>query len=140
MENPNAFIGKAAKPSADELDSALGPSAMVWDQLVDWLSEEHGVAIQEWKCYSAKFGWSLRLKLKKRTIVYLSPCEGCFRVLFILGDRAVEATKQIDLPADVSAAISQAPKYPEGTGIRLTVSRPSDLIAIRKLVAIKLAH
>jgi hypothetical protein len=140
VEIPNAFIGKAAKPSADELDSALGSSATVWEQFVDWIAKEHAITVQEWKCYSAKFGWSLRLKLKKRTIVYLSPCDGCFRVLFILGDRAIEATNQIDLPPDVVAAISQAPKYPEGTGIRLMVNRASDLIAIRKLVAIKLAH
>ena len=140
MEIPNAFIGKTAKPSADELDSALGSSAIVWDQLIDWLEKEHGVNIQEWNSYSIKSGWSLRLKLKKRTIVWLAPCQGCFRVAFILGDRAIEATKQIDLPAEVAAAIAQAPKYPEGTGIRLVVKRASDLIAIRKLAAIKLAH
>ena len=140
MEIPNAFIGKTAKPSSDELDSALGSSAIVWDQLIDWLEKEHGVNIQEWNSYSIKSGWSLRLKLKKRTIVWLAPCQGCFRVAFILGDRAIEATKQIDLPAEVAAAIAQTPKYPEGTGIRLVVKRASDLIAIRKLAAIKLAH
>jgi hypothetical protein len=140
VEIPNAFIGKTAQPSSDELDSALGSSAIVWDQLIDWLEKEHGVNIQEWNSYSIKSGWSLRLKLKKRTIVWLAPCQGCFRVAFILGDRAIEATKQIDLPAEVAAAIAQAPKYPEGTGIRLVVKRASDLIAIRKLAAIKLAH
>jgi len=140
VEIANAFIGRAGKPSADELDSALGPSANLWDQFVEWLAEEHGVGLQEWKCYSVKFGWSLRLMFKKRTIVYLSPCDGCFRVLFILGDCAVEAATQTGLPADVITAIRQAPKYPEGTGIRLLVHRESDLDAIRKLAVIKLAH
>ena len=44
-----------------------------------------------------KSGWSLRLKVKKRNIVYLAPCNGCFRVAFIFGDRAVAAARQSDL-------------------------------------------
>ena len=48
--------------------------------------------------HSPKYGRSLRLKLKKRTIVHLCPCDGSFRVAFILGDRAVKAARQSDLP------------------------------------------
>ena len=81
---PNAFIGKTQKPSAQEIIEALGPSAETWKQFVDWLAHEQGVALEEWKSISPKYGWSLRLKLKKRTIVHLSPCDRCFRVAFIL--------------------------------------------------------
>jgi hypothetical protein len=93
---PNAFNGKTKKPTPEEITSALGPSAETWQQLLDWLAHEQGVALEEWKCTSPKYGWSLRLKLKKRTIVRLSPCHGCLRVAFILGDCAVKAARQSD--------------------------------------------
>lgn len=140
MDIPNAFIGKAEKPTAQEVSSALGSSAKTWEKLVDWLAEEHDVNVQEWKSYSPKYGWSMKLKLKKRTIVHLSPCKGCFRVAFILGDKAVKAAKEGALSKPVLKMIEDAPRYPEGTGVRFVVKRIGDLAPIRKLAAIKLAN
>lgn len=139
MELPNAFIGKPSQPTATELAIALGPAAETWKQLVDWLATQ-GAAIQEWKSYSAKRGWSLLLKLKKRTIVYLAPCNGCFRVAFVLGDRAVAAARQGDLPKPVLKLLDEAPHYAEGTGLLLIVKAAKDLPAIQKLALIKLAN
>ncbi|MGO8710202.1 MAG: DUF3788 domain-containing protein [Terracidiphilus sp.] len=117
----------------------MGSTAEEWKQLVDWLAKE-GVADQEWKSSSAKYGWSLRLKVKKRNILYLSPCDGCFRVAFALGDRAVAAARQSDLPKAVLKLLDEAPRYAEGTGLRLMVKSSEDLAAIRKLALIKLAN
>src|ERR1035441_8539235 len=86
---PNAFIGRAGKPTEADLAEALGPLKPVWDELLADLAAEHGVTVQEWTSYSAKAGWSLRLKRGKRTIVWMAPCEGCFRVAFVLGDKAL---------------------------------------------------
>jgi hypothetical protein len=82
----------------------------------------------------------MRLKLKKRNILYMAPCRGCFRVAFILGDKAVKAARQIKLPQRILKAIDDAPRYPEGTGVRLIVKRMSDLPAILKLAEVKLAN
>jgi Protein of unknown function (DUF3788) len=95
---PNAFIGKTGKPTQEEITKALGSSAETCREFVDWLAHEQGTALEEWKSISPKYGGSLRLKLKKRTIAHLSPCDGCFRVAFILGDRAVKVARQSDLP------------------------------------------
>jgi hypothetical protein len=135
----NAFIGKTTQPSETEITAALGLTAALWKQLVGWLAEQE-VAEQEWKSSSAKYGWSLLLKLKKRTIVYLGPCNGCFRVSFVLGDRAVAAARQGDLSKPTLKLIDEAPCYAEGTGVRLMVKAPKDLAAVRKLALIKLAN
>jgi hypothetical protein len=139
METPNAFIGKVTQPSETEVAASLGSTAALWEQLVDWLAER-GAAEQEWKSSSAKYGWSLLLKLKRRTIVYLIPSVGCFRVAFALGDRAVEAARKGDLSKSTLKIIEDSPHYAEGTGVRLVVKTPKDLAAIRKLALIKLAN
>ncbi|MGZ4840094.1 MAG: DUF3788 domain-containing protein [Terriglobales bacterium] len=136
----NAFIGRAEKPTAEEVSAALGPSTKVWQQLVKWLAEEQGVAVQEWKSISLKYGWSLRLKREKRTIIYLSPRSGCFLVSFVLGDKAIKAARHSNLPKSLVKAIDDAPRYTEGTGLRLPVKGTKDLSAIRKLVVAKLAN
>src|ERR1039458_1309558 len=139
METPNAFIGKTTLPAPEEVSAALGPSAQVWKQLLGWLAEQ-GVADQEWKSVSPKYGWALRMKLKKRTIVYLGPCDGCFRVAFVLGDKAVTAARQSDLSKGGLKLLDEAPRYAEGTGVRLMVRTSEDLADVRQLARIKLAN
>jgi len=139
MERLNAFIGKTKAPTEAELAAALGSTAALWKQLVDWMAEQ-GVGESEWNSYSPKAGWALKLKQKKRTIVYLGPCDGCFRVAFILGDRAVAAARKSDLSKSTLKLIDEAPRYAEGTGVRLMVKAAKELAAIKKLALIKIAN
>jgi hypothetical protein len=134
--SPNAFIGRTKPPTDDELSTELGAARALWDELLTELA----LPIQEWNSYSPKAGWSLKLKLKKRTIVYLAPCRGSFRVAFVLGDKAVEAARQSKLPKAVMKIIDEAPRYPEGTGVRLEIAARKDLAAVKKLAAVKLAN
>lgn len=136
----NAFIGKAKKPTEEELAAALGPAKVVWDRFVTGLAEENGVDVQEWSSYSRKAGWSLRVKRKKRTIVWLAPCQRCFRVAFILGDKAMKASRKCGLPPRMLKILEEAPKYPEGTGVRIAVKGAKDIAMLKKLAEIKLAN
>ena len=137
---PNAFIDKPKKPTAAELTAALGPAKALWDQLLAGLADEHNLTVQEWNSYSRKAGWSLRLKLKDRNILYLTPCQGCFFVSFALGDKAVQAARQSGLPQSVIKIIDEARRYAEGTGIRIEMKKPRDIKIAKQLAAIKLAH
>lgn len=105
------------------------------------MKDEEGVAGQEWKgIVVKKYGWSLRLKQKKRNIVYLGPGEGCFMVSFVLSDKAIKIAKETKLPKAVAEVIAAAPRYPEGNGVRLAVKRAANLRPIQKIAAIKLAN
>jgi len=137
---PNAFIGRKEKPTSSELASALGPTQVLWDLIIDGLAREQGVDVQEWNSYSPKAGWALRLKKKDRNVVYLAPLEGSFRVAFILGDKAVKAARQAKFPASILKLIADAPRYPEGTGVRMRVTSPVDVEVVKKLAAIKLEN
>jgi hypothetical protein len=140
MEASNAFIGQTTQPATSQIAAALGDGADLWQQLIEWLITEQGIDQQEWKSLSPKYGWTLRMKLKKRTVVYLGPCHGCFRASFVFGDKAVAAARQTSLPKTVLTALDEAQHYAEGTGLQLIVHRASDLPAIQKLVKIKLEN
>jgi len=137
---PNAFIGKRETPTDDDLAAELGRSAKgIWDRLLAGLAERHNIVTREWNSYSPKAGWSLRLKRDKRTILYLSPCRGCFRASFALGGKAVEAARASGLPPSVIRIIDSSKRYAEGTGVRIDVNGPADIAVVEKLAAIKLA-
>jgi len=136
---PNAFIGAKDRPTDEQLAAALGKAKGVWDQVVANLAELD-VTGQEWRSYSPKAGWALRLKRKQRTIVWLAPCPGAVHIAFILGDRAVAAARAAKLPALATKALAAASRYPEGTGLRIETKSVRDVTAILKLAKIKLAH
>lgn len=137
---PNAFIGCAAAPADEELSAALGSTRPIWDQLLSALAEQFGLAEKEWMSYSAKAGWSIRVKKGKRNILYMTPCRDCFRVAFILGGKAVAAARAAKTPARVLKLIDGGTQYPEGLGIWLDVKSARELPVVRVLTELKLAH
>ena len=136
--NPNAFIGRTKAPSDADVAAALGAAKPLWDALVVDMAGELALTGSEWKSYSVKHGWALQLRRGKRNIVHLAPCQGSFHVLFILGDRAVVAARAAKLGATATKLLDEAPRYPEGTGIRIEVARPRQIPLVRKLARIKL--
>jgi hypothetical protein len=141
MQYSNAFLGKADQPTDTEVAAALGPTAKLWNEFIQWMDDKEGINTQEWKgIVVKKHGWSLRLKQKARNIVYLGPGKGCFMVSFVLSDKALTQAKQEHLPQRVQDVLHQAPRYPEGNGVRLVVHRAADLAPIRKIAAIKITN
>ncbi len=137
----NAFIGKAAAPTERELATALKKNAKaVWDKLILEIGDETGANVQEWNSYSPKHGWSLRLKRAKRNIVYFIPFTGAFQVAFTLGEKAMQAARDAKLPARIVRIMEAAPKYVEGTGLRLDVELAEDVEVIKKLAMIKVKN
>ena len=140
MEIQNAFVGKKEQPLPEEVAAALGPTMPLWIELIHWMATVAGVSTQEWSgIYVHKYGWNLKLKVKKRTIVYMGPCKGFFRVSFVLSERAMAEAKGAKFSKKVHQALTEAPRYPEGYGLRLAVLKGANLAPIRKLAGIKLA-
>jgi hypothetical protein len=136
----SVFDDKEHKPTAVELAEALGRSSRLWDGLVDHLSAEFDPLSVEWGFSGQQWGWSVRLKHKKRAIVYLTPREKHFLAGFALGEKAVQAAHAAGLPASVLECIDNAPKYAEGRGVRFEVRTKKDLEAVRQVAAIKMAN
>jgi uncharacterized protein DUF3788 len=136
----NAFIGKAKQPTAKELAAELGSSTELWNELVAGITKECGITEQEWNSPYPKYGWSLRLKRKKRNIIYLGPSHGCFRVSMVLGDKAMAVARNLDLPKAVKKTVKEAPHYPEGNAIRIEIKSATDLEPIKKLAKVKVEN
>ena len=132
-----SFDDKEKVPDARALAKGLGPSKKLWDEFVRHVSAENPPVTEAWGFYKS---WSLRLKRKDRTIVYLLPGEGGFRCAFVFGGKATDAARQAKLPKAVLKAIDEAPVYAEGRGFRLEVRTAKDVETVKSLAAIKMAH
>jgi hypothetical protein len=134
---PNAFVGRADAPTEADLQLALGPLQALWDEALAVLARDCGAAEVEWKSYSLKSGWALRVLRGKRTIVWLAVCQGGFRISLVLGENAMQQARGADLPPAARKIVDDAPHYPEGWGLRFQISGPADLAAPLTLASIK---
>jgi len=134
------FDDKSKTPQEGELAEALGRTSKLWDELKSHLSSRFDPLVEDWGFSGQNWGWSLRLKHKKRTILYLTPCKRHFLVGFALGEKAVKAAHDSALPASILECIDNAPKYAEGRGVRIEVRNKRDLGSVEKLAAIKMAN
>jgi len=134
------FDDKSKQPTKQMLVKSLGRQYQLWTEIAEYVIEKYAKAIEEWKYYSVKYGWSFRLKDKKRNIIYMTPGDGCIMVAFVFGDKAVDAAQASSLPQPIKDELRNAKKYPEGRVLRLQVRNKTDVADIKTLVDIKLAN
>jgi hypothetical protein len=134
------FVEKSEAPTARALAGALGNKASLWNEITRGIGEQHAPVAEEWVFAGKNYGWSLRLKQKKRAVVYLTPLAGGFRASFAMGENAVRAAHESALPQAILRLIDEAPRYAEGRAVRLEVKRASDVKYVMELAAIKMAH
>lgn len=134
----SALDDPTREPDEEQTAAVLGDAGAVWRELQAWLRAETAVDRFEWGTSGRKYGWGLRAKAGKRTVIHLIPQRGLFLVGLVLGDRAVAAVAASTLPRTVREIVAGAKRYAEGTGFRLPVTAVSDLDAVRQLVRIKL--
>jgi hypothetical protein len=134
------FPDKAKKPTVTDLKNALGITVDMWMNLRDFIVKKYPAAFEEWNCAGAKYGWSFRIKDKKRAIIYLLPRDNYFKVAFVFGEKATQQILGSKISEEIKSELMNAKKYAEGRGIRLDVKDKSNLSDIKELIEIKLAN
>jgi hypothetical protein len=124
----------AEPPSESELAALLGPACAALEKLV-----AGGKArTAEWRRYTKRSPWVLRVSEGKKPVIYVLPEQGALRATVLLGPRAVDAALAGRVAARLHEAIRTAKVYPEGRPVPVRVKRASDAALVEQLVAVKL--
>ena len=94
----------------------------------------------DWNYPGKNYGWSYRIKDKKRAIIYLLPRAGYFKATFVFGQEALDCIMLSDISSEIKDELNRAKKYAEGRGIRIDIKNDTNLPDIKKLIEIKLEH
>lgn len=135
----SAFDDKARQPDDTDLSRTLKRSFALWNELKTLIAARFTPLSFEWGFAGKAYGWGLRLKHKKRIVLYMTPCEGHFMASFALGEKAVKAAHNSDLPTSVLQLIDSAKKYAEGRGVRLEVRNAKDVRHVETLAVTKMS-
>jgi hypothetical protein len=133
----SAFDDKSRKPTDRQLREVLAKSYAVWTGLISAVEKHTRPLDTVWGFTSKKAGWGIRLRHGDRVILYMTPQTGRFLVSFALGEKAVAAARAEKLPKALLDAIDAAPRYVEGRGVRIEVSKRDQIPALAALARIK---
>ena len=134
------FMDKSRVPANTDLKQILGDKYELWMQIRDRVYEKYPQGIEEWNFPGKKYGWSFRIKDKKRAIVYFLPRNHAFLVAFVFGGKAFNVIRESKVSARIISDLESAKVYAEGRGVRIPVPDKSALKDIFSLIDIKLAH
>jgi hypothetical protein len=121
-------------PGAAELSGVLGTAYAAFVTLTQRGSD----VTCEWKRYSKKSPWTLRVSQRDRTLFYVTPKAHAFEVTVVLGDRAAEAALGGRVSKNLHGSIRAAKRYVEGRPVRIMIRKETELSAVEELVAVKL--
>jgi len=136
----SVFLDKSKKPGDPELTEALGETKELWDQLKTYVIETYDNIVEDWKHYGKSSGWTMKLLLKKRNLFFSYPGEGLFTVVFIFGDKAVQAVADGSFPQTLVDELLATRKYAEGRGLGVPVKNQEDLEIVKRLISVKVAN
>ena len=131
------FGDKAVMPDDAMLADALASTYPLWNELKSHIHSEYPSITEEWRHYGKTGGWSHKVISKKRNLLFLVPLDGCFRIRFVFGEKAVACIETAELPDEIKEAIHAATPYTEGRGVDIDIHRVEQLEAVKKLLKIK---
>lgn len=134
----NLFLDREQKATDEMLSDFLGKSFLHWIELKELLHAEHADIREEWKYYGKKYGWSMKMLLKKKNLFFFVPQNNFFIIGYIFGDKAVAQIQKSKLPQKIINELVEARKYAEGRGIRIQVKSKKDINNVLELVKSKI--
>ncbi|MFA5011501.1 MAG: DUF3788 domain-containing protein [Ignavibacteria bacterium] len=134
------FMDKSIMPSDTDLKSALGKTYSIWGLISEFVYSQYFNSVSEWKYPGAKYGWSFRIKDRKRVIIYLLPRKGFFKAAFMFGQKATDEIIKSDVSREIKEELQNARVYAEGRGIRIDVKSKEAIKDIKELINIKLSN
>jgi hypothetical protein len=140
MNEEKVFNKKDAIPDEEMVRKALGSSYAYLENIRQFVKEEIGETVEEWKFYGQKLGWTLKKYLKKRNLFFIGMYPGYFRIAFVFGDRAANNVFDSDIAEVLKKELSEARKYAEGRGINIKVDDDTYLDDIKELIRIKVQN
>jgi hypothetical protein len=126
--------GEDKPPSSRELARLLGKSHAAFLAL----TQRGSASTCEWKRYSKKSPWVVKVSQADRTLLYATPMADAFEATVVLGERAAQAALAGRVSKTLHASIRAARRYVEGRPVRVIVKGQADLAGVEELVAVKL--
>ena len=131
------FDNKEIVPNDEDLEDVLKSSLDTFNSLVSYLEKEYGSLNKEWKFYSKKAGWTLRISGEKRNLLFISPNDDYFIATVNMSVNVSKIVLDLDISDNTKNLIKEAKIYAEGISILIEVRKQEDLEDIKTILNVR---
>ena len=131
-----AFMDPEHRPTEKEILGALGSRAPLWARLTAYLAEAYAIE-PTFVPPSRNYGWDVKYRKGGKTLVSLTPDEGGFTALVVLGEKEAEAARELELGKRMQGVFDDARQLRDGRWLFVQVESEWDVEDIEKLLAVK---
>jgi hypothetical protein len=133
---PTVFMDPEHQPTPAEIASALGAVAPLWESLAGYVEKTYDVE-PVYGRPSKRYGWDVKYRKGGRTLLSLTPDEGRFTALVVLGEKEATAARALDLGEHVQRIFDEAEPLHDGRWLFVPVESGRDVQDIESLLAAK---
>lgn len=135
---PIVLTDPNVKPTDELVFSIIGENSVYWEQLVDYLYENHFDITEEWRFYNDGKSWLYRALRKKNTLYWIGVIKDTFRISFWFGDKAEPIIEASLIPENIKEEFRQAKRYGKIRAISIEMRSAEDLQNVISLVELKI--
>ncbi len=135
---PIVLTDPNVKPTDELVFSIIGGNSVYWEQLVDYLYENHFDITEEWRFYNDGKSWLYRALRKKNTLYWIGVIKDTFRLSFYFGDKAEPIIEASLIPENIKEEFRKAKRYGKLRAISIEMRSAEDLQNVISLVELKI--
>jgi hypothetical protein len=125
------------QPTEELIFSIIGENSTFWEQLIEYVYENHFDITEEWRFYNDGKSWLYRALRKKHTLYWIGIIKDTFRISFWFGDKAAPVIETSTLPDNIKEEFRDAKRYAHSRAISIEIRTEADLKNAIKLVELK---
>ncbi len=131
LDDPNV------QPTEELVFSIIGENSVYWEQIIDYVYDNHFDITEEWRFYNDGKRWLYRTLRKKKTLYWIGVQQETFRVSFWFGDKAEPVILASSLPDTIKEDFRNAKRYAHSRSITIEMLSPEDYENVVKLIELK---
>jgi len=132
------MINKSCIPTNQNILSTLGDKSDLWLKMHEFIANNYDFN-KELVFFSKNYGWTVRYRKNKKTLVSCFPENGAFSALLVLGKKEVEKINQIreELNENFLSIFDTTDQLHDGRWLWIRIKSEEDLESLIKVILIK---
>jgi hypothetical protein len=135
---PIVLTDPNVQPTEELIFSIIGDNSVYWENLVDYLYDNHFDITEEWRFYNDGKAWLYRALRKKKTVYWAGVIKDTFRISFWFGDKAEPILLASALPETIKEEFRNAKRYAHSRSISIEMHTSEDLQNAIALIELKM--
>ena len=135
---PIVLTDPNVQPTEELIFSIIGDNSVYWENLIDYLYDNHFDITEEWRFYNDGKAWLYRALRKKKTVYWAGVIKDTFRISFWFGDKAEPTLLASALPETIKEEFRNAKRYAHSRSISIEMHTPENLQNVIALIELKI--